>query len=112
VTTTLPPGFESLEPFVATWALDDCQARYERRFDSDMASLTAFYDAMEPLADRALLYLDRQSRPDLSEAESNLFKLVMALAHVALAIERQKQPRPRNVAYPNTLTVVHCSDPA
>ena len=44
--TTLPPGFEALEPFVADWALPGSLARMEKRRTSSIEDIRAFYDAI------------------------------------------------------------------
>lgn len=108
----LPPGFEALEPFVPIWALDDFQARFLARYDSDMAEIRPFYDAMTPLADAALEELGRQDLANLSERHAVLFKMLMSLVHVAVPVERYGQPRPKSVTWPAGLTVTQGSFPA
>lgn len=107
----LPKGYEALSPFAAEWGIGCFHDRYERRFGSDMASLQAFYDAAQPLADRALRELEQHDLAALPEAYRNLFNLIMSLAHVAVAIERHGQPQPRNVTWPATLEVTQGSFP-
>lgn len=108
----LPAGFEVLEPFVASWALGDFQARFLARYESDMPAIRRFYDAITPLADQALDHLSGRPLADLNESEATLFRLLLALAHVAVAVERYGQPRPKSVTWPATLVVTQGSFPS
>lgn len=108
----LPEGFERLEPYVDTWARDDFQARFEQRFESDMGAIHDFYDQMQPRAAEALDLLERYPLDALPEDAARLFKLLMALAHVAISVERHNQPGPKNVTWPTTLKVAQGSFPS
>ncbi|KEQ53550.1 hypothetical protein [Sphingobium chlorophenolicum] len=107
----LPPGFEALEPFVAHWARDDFQARFITRYESSYEDIQAFYDAIMPMADRILQALEQTGLDDMPDAHRTLFKLLMALAHIAVAVERHRQPRPRSITWPTTLEVTQGSFP-
>lgn len=107
----LPAGFEALEPFVEVWAKDDFQSRFETRFESRMGDIRAFYDAMQPRANDALEHLEQYPLDQIPDDAMTLFKLVMALAHVAVAVERHNQPGPKNVTWPTTLRVTQGSYP-
>ena len=65
----LPAEFGDLEPF-SDWALWGERARYDKRYDSTMAELQAFYDAAFPRVDDALGYLEQfpydDSMPDVA----------------------------------------------
>lgn len=108
---TLPAGFEALEPYVDAWARDDFQGRFETRFTSDMAAILDFYDQMQPRADEALRYLETLPLEALPPEAERLFKLLMALAHVAVSVERHGQPGPKGVSWPTTLRVTQGSFP-
>lgn len=108
----LPQGFESLEPFIDGWARDDFQSRFETRFESDMPSIRAFYDQMQPRAAEALEHLEQYPLNSFPEDATRLFQLLMALAHVAVAVERHNQPGPKNVTWPTTLRVTQGSSPS
>ncbi|AEG51449.1 hypothetical protein Sphch_3867 [Sphingobium chlorophenolicum L-1] len=107
----LPPGFEALEPFVAHWARDDFQARFVTRYESSFADIQAFYDAITPLADRILQTLEQTELNAMPDGHKTLFRLLMALAHIAVAVERHRQPRPRSITWPTTLEVTQGSFP-
>ncbi|MEC3911891.1 hypothetical protein U5A82_15860 [Sphingobium sp. CR2-8] len=108
----LPPGFEDLAPFLGYWNQPDCQARFVARFESDMDGIRSFYDAITPRADAALAELERFEITALPPAHQNLYGLLMSLAHVAVAVERYGQPRPKSVTWPTTLTVTQGIHPA
>jgi len=112
MTARLPEAFEALEPFVDRWALDDFQARYECRFDSDMTSINAFYGAMQPLAEHAMAEIERHPLDRLPPKVHTLFKLTMSLVHAAQAVECYRQPQPLNIIYPNELKILRCSEPS
>lgn len=96
---------------MAAWALDDFQRRFVARYESDMASIRAFYDAITPLADRALDRLGTRPLTDLDAGEMRLLRLLLALAHIAVPVERYGQPRPKAVNWPTTLVVTQGSFP-
>nr|WP_314434110.1 hypothetical protein [uncultured Brevundimonas sp.] len=108
----LPAGFEALEPFVDAWSRDDFQARFEARFESGMDDIRAFYDVMQPRANAALEHLEQYPLDAIPAESMALFKLLMALAHVAVAVERHNQPGPKNVTWPTTLRVTQGSSPS
>lgn len=87
----LPSGFETLEPFVATWAIEGSAARAAQRGARSPEERQAFYNAAGPELDRALTYLDGKPLDKLDPAEARLMNLMLSLAHVTLAIEVQKE---------------------
>lgn len=87
--TTLPAGFASLEPFVADWALPTTAARAARRGDSTAEERGRFFAAASPLVGPALELLDARPLSALDPAERRLLDLLLALAHVGLAVEMQ-----------------------
>ena len=54
----LPAGFEPLTPFVSYWARDTTEQRLKARCEAAMEQTQAFYDAMLPLLERAVLCID------------------------------------------------------
>ncbi|MBY0423012.1 MAG: hypothetical protein K2Q06_11965 [Parvularculaceae bacterium] len=88
-TSLLPPGFEPLEPFAATWAIDGAPERAARRSASTEAERRAFYAAALPLMAQALDALDRTPLAAHDAAERRLMLLMLSFAHVALAVEMQ-----------------------
>lgn len=89
----LPTGFETLEGFVAEWALPDAAARMAKRQSSSIEDIRAFYDAMLPLGPKALDYLRQYPMGALPAEGECLLKLMLALAEVGPAVEWYDNPR-------------------
>ena len=85
--SALPPGFESLDPYVDQWVLPDSRARHAKRLQLPYAEIETFYHAMLPLAPRILEYLSQFSLGDLTAAQENLLKLMLSLAEIGPAVE-------------------------
>lgn len=62
-TTVLPDGFGALLPWVADWAVATRAERYAVRLSKPIEQLEDFYDAVAPLAEPAMQYLDPITRP-------------------------------------------------
>lgn len=92
----LPPAFAALAPFVPLWARPTTAARAARRTDSTPEERAAFFAAASPLLGAALEHLDRHSLAALPPPEQRLMDLMLALAHVALAVEMQGPDEPRH----------------
>ncbi len=88
--TTLPAGFEALEPHVEMWAVDGAHNRLQRRLDSSEAQRRGFFEAAQPLADTAMALLDSKPLTELDAPERRLLDLMLSLAHVSLAVELQR----------------------
>lgn len=88
----LPAGFDDLAPFVADWALPTNMARFIKRVSSTMPELQAFYEAVEPRAEQAIEWLDREPIGDLAGPDARLMHLLLMLVDVSLAIEVYKAP--------------------
>ncbi len=93
----LPAGFESLEPFVAAWAISGTANRSERRDASTPAERTAFYDSASELLGPALEHLGRKPLASMDAADQRLIDLMLSLAHVALAVEVQGEAEARHL---------------
>lgn len=98
-TSSLPTGFEALEPFVAFWGRDTLADRARARDESDEQSRQAFYDVVKPLAPQALEYLDQKSLDSLNDSEQRLMKVVLGFAHVAMAVELQREEEPKHAQW-------------
>jgi hypothetical protein len=85
--SSLPSGFEALEPFVADWVLPDSIARMTKRQASSIEDIRRFYDAILPLADTALAHLRDFQLGELPPREERLLKLMLSLAEVGPAVE-------------------------
>lgn len=104
--TTLPAGFQDLEPFVAYWAGETTDARLQARCAADMPEIRRFYDAMIDRAEAALTYLDPLPLDAMPDNAQRLMRLVLALSQVAVAVEIHGQPRAPNTPWPNTIRLV------
>ncbi len=89
----LPAGFEDLEPFVADWAKPTRAERYETRLSKTIDELTEFYDAIAPLAEEAIAYLDALELDALPDDGTRLMQLLYSMILVSYAVNIFKQPR-------------------
>ncbi|GAA2410034.1 hypothetical protein GCM10010191_18410 [Actinomadura vinacea] len=87
-----PKQFADLEPF-ADWAVQGEKARYEKRFNSTMVEMQAFYDAAFPRLDDAKAHLEKVSLDGISEEDKRLTWLFCALCTVSFPVEVWRQPR-------------------
>ena len=85
----LPTGFESLEPFVARFAIDGTANRAQLRGDAPAEERAAFHAAAKDLVGPALDLLDTKHLCAFYPAHQNLMNLCLSFAHVALAEEIQ-----------------------
>ncbi|MGF6439521.1 hypothetical protein [Paraburkholderia youngii] len=94
VARTLPAGFESLAPFVESWALDTETARNAQRHAVGMEAILAFRDAILPQVDDVVAYLNGFALATLDEHPDamTLMYLLLSLAEIAPAIEFYNQP--------------------
>ena len=92
-TTTLPAGFEELEPFVDEWALPTRAERYATRLSKSIDELVEFYDAIAPRAEEAIDYLDSLDLEDLPDDATRLLQLLYSMILVSYAVNIFKQPR-------------------
>lgn len=92
---SLPDGYAALDPFVH-WAGETVADRARLRDEASAAEKAAFYAAAQPLAGAALDDLDRKPLADHDERERRLMRLMLALAHVAIAVEMQKEDEPEH----------------
>ena len=97
----LPASFEDLEPFVDHWGLKGTQDRHARRESASMEDIRGFYDAMVARAPDVIAFLEGKPFDGLAEDERRLMELLLALAHVAVAVEVHGQPRAPHTPYPH-----------
>ena len=90
--SVLPAEFAELEPF-ADWVLPSEYDRYEKRINSTMDELQAFYDAAFPVLERSTDYLKGVSLDDISDEDRNLTWLFASLVTVSFPVEVWRQPR-------------------
>ena len=88
----LPTEFADLEPF-SDWCLDSEPQRYQKRMNSSMAQMQAFYDAITQRAEDAIAYCDKFPLDDLPDDVTNLMHLLYSMIMVSFPVECWKQPR-------------------
>jgi len=88
----LPPEFSDLEPFAKAWCLASEPERYAKRLASTMEEIQAFYEAVFPRAEDAIVYLERFPLNDLPENAHRLLQLLYSLILVSFAVEIWRQP--------------------
>lgn len=91
MTALLPPNFAALEAYAPHWAGADAAARAAIRDDADFVAMEQFHAAVQPLLDDALAYLDARPLADHDERDARLMRLLLTFAHVALAVEVQRE---------------------
>jgi len=87
--SSLPAGFETLEPFVARFAIAGTAERARLRGDTSREERATFHAAAKDLIAPALDLLDKKPLDQLDEAEQRLLRLAMSFSHIALAEEIQ-----------------------
>ena len=90
--TLLPPEFSDLEPFAKAWCLANEPERYAKRLSSTMDEIQAFYDAIFPRAEAAIVYLEKFPLHDLPADAHRLLQLLYSLILVSFAVEIWRQP--------------------
>lgn len=104
-TTSLPPGFEDLEPYAAYWAGETNDIRWHRRSRAAMADIQQFYQAMLPRAEDAFGHLQQFPLDDMPEDAARLFRLLLSLPHAAMAVEFHGQPRAVGSPFPHGMSI-------
>lgn len=104
--TSLPAGFEALEPFVARFAVSGTANRAQLRGDASSEERAAFHAAAKDLIGPALDLLDRKPVNDLDEAEQRLLNLTLTFAHIALAEEIQGPDEERHAQLRRHMRIV------
>ena len=77
--TLLPEQLSQLESLAETWALPTELQRSERRWATDPDDFRGFYDAMQPVLDQMLDYLDRYEPGNIPEPALPQYRLALAL---------------------------------
>ena len=95
-TTSLPPAFSDLQPYVEAWAVSGLVNRAHRRDISTAAERQAFYDAMRNRVGDILNLLGDKPLTELDAPEQNLLNLALSFGHVALAVEIQGDAEARH----------------
>lgn len=105
MSSTLPAGYEALEPFVADWAVAGTANRDARRGASTHEQRAAFFEAAKPLVPQALALLDAKPLKAHDEAESRLMNLLLSFAHVTAAEEMLGDAEPRHAQFRKVMTI-------
>ena len=79
----LPEQFAGLEPLVGTWAFPTELQRSQQRWAATADDYREFYEAMLPLLDQVLDYLDQYQPGAVPEAALPLYYLALAFAEAA-----------------------------
>lgn len=87
--TSLPEGFQALEPFVARFAVEGTANRAALRSAATAEERAAFHAAASGLIAPALDRLDTKPLGSLAASEQRLLTLCLSFAHIALAVELQ-----------------------
>ena len=88
--TTLPSGFEDLEPHVAAWSLPTEEARYSKRISTSLADVKAFYEAIYPRMDAVMTHLSAYAAGDVAQLPADtrrLYRLALAYFEASHPIE-------------------------
>jgi hypothetical protein len=88
----LPSEFSDLEPWARDWCFDSEPERYAKRLSSTMVEIQAFYDAVFPRAEAAIVYLEKFPLDALPEDAHRLLKLLYSLILMSFPVEIWKQP--------------------
>jgi len=107
MTALLPPGFASLEPFASDWAGESAAMRAGIRDHAGGEELKAFYDAVQPLVGTALASLDARPLAEQDEREVRLMRLLLTFAHVAMAVEVQREDEQVHARLRRHLSILH-----
>lgn len=107
--SVLPAGFAALEPFAGQWALAGTASRADARNDASAEERQAFYDAAGPLLAPALELLDSKPLDALDRREQRLMDMMLSLAHVALAVETQREAETTHVLSRRNMPITRSS---
>jgi hypothetical protein len=88
----LPPAFAALEPFARRWCLASEPERYAQRLASTMDEMQAFYDALFPRAEEAMIHLEQYPLHELPPDALNLLHLLYSLILISFPVEIWRQP--------------------
>lgn len=107
MTQTLPAGFAALEPFADRFALSGTANRAALRGEASAAEREAYYAAAKDLIEPALDLLDSKPLDALSAEEQRLMDMVLAFAHIALAVEVQGPDEEKHAQLRHFMRITH-----
>jgi hypothetical protein len=88
----LPAQFAEFEPFI-DWALPTERERYQKRIDSNMDEIRAFYGVVAPRAAEARDYLDQFELEAMPIEAQRLLWILFSLICISFAVDVFNQPR-------------------
>lgn len=103
--SSLPPGFQDLESFVAYWSLETNDDRRRARSTAEMQDIQRFYDAIVARAEDAIAHCDGFGLDAMPPETERLFKLLLAMNHAAIAVEMHGQPRALESVWPSAVRI-------
>ena len=109
--STLPAGFEELQPYMARWVRDSNDERRETRSNAEMGDIVSFYDAITARAPEAIAYVEKYPLDGMPADVENLFKLLLAMNHAAIAVEMHGQPRAVDSSWPSAVRITRGPQP-
>lgn len=86
----LPEPFEELVPFL-DWALEPERARTEKKAESSMDEIRAFYDAMMSRLDEIIRYLEDYFGMVMPASAHRLYLMSLSLVEVSTLVELYKR---------------------
>jgi hypothetical protein len=107
VSALLPPGYDSLEPFVERWAVSGTAARDAVRGASTAEEREALYAAAKDRVAEALAELDRKPLAQLDEREQRLMNLLLSFAQVTLAVEMMGGAESTHAEFRKVMRITH-----
>lgn len=102
----LPEGFEELEPFLAHWSASTSHERWINRAAMPYPEIVRFYDAIFARAEEATAYLEQFPLNEMPRPAQNLFQLLLAMCHAAVAVEMHEAPSIRHAPAQHALQIV------
>ena len=86
-TISLEAQFADLQPWLATWAVDNEADRLATRAAADFAEVKALYEALAPRMDAIIEYLNATPMSAFHAAQRSLFHLAQSYFEAALSVE-------------------------
>ena len=92
----LPEQFSTLTPYAEKWAIDSEEKRRIVRMNSSQSELQSFYQAMKPILDEVIQYLNQFNLEEMANAEQRLLQMSLSLVEISVAVELFRNPWPLN----------------
>ena len=104
--TSLPQGFQDLEPLVESWALPSQRERWYRRMNSSMDELHGYYDQLLPRMDAVIIFLNGYPLDDMPPECERLLYLAKSYIEVSLSVELFDAPDEMGVFTPDRVEIL------